>query len=200
VYRVAASVGLFGAMDYAKEASELALTHGAPEAAMAALRTRDTLLNILEEANVEKEICEDVADTCEMYDLDALTIASGILDREKIAEMCYLTIAEAEVCSGPVPPACAYHDGHRTLLCAHLRSARGPQPASGSGVIVAGPNRIPRFCYLFRLSYAHRTCGGVRTRTGNLPGTTALQHLFPCPLPTRIATIKATAAAPISCS
>lgn len=75
----------------------MALSHGAPEAAVDALRTRDVLLNILSEANVEHDIREDVADACEINNLSALALASGLLDVAAVADLCFLTHDEADV-------------------------------------------------------------------------------------------------------
>jgi hypothetical protein len=84
-------------MSYAREAQSLALKHGAPEAAIDSLRTRDTLLSILQDAKIDHGICEDVADACELNSLTALALASGLMDKAVVAELCYLTTDEAEV-------------------------------------------------------------------------------------------------------
>jgi hypothetical protein len=64
---------------------------------MDALRTREVLLSILTSANIEKDICEDVADACELSNLDALAIASGLMAIAEVAEQCFLTTDEADV-------------------------------------------------------------------------------------------------------
>ena len=74
-----------------------ALKHSAEPHAIEALQTRDTLLQILTEANIQADICEDVADTCDLSNLNALAIASGLLSTDKIAQHCFLTKDEAEV-------------------------------------------------------------------------------------------------------
>jgi hypothetical protein len=83
---------------YSRDAQELALEHGAPEVSMTELCQRSTLLNILQDANIEADICEDIAQTCELINLNALCIASGLLSINKIANLCFLTDDEAEVC------------------------------------------------------------------------------------------------------
>jgi hypothetical protein len=82
---------------FSREAYELALKHGAEQKAIDKLTTRDALLSILTDANIEADICEDVADTCDLSNLNALAIASGILDAQQIAQFCFLTNDEAEV-------------------------------------------------------------------------------------------------------
>ena len=84
-------------MSHTRDAQALALSHGAPEAAVDALRTRDLLLSILTEANIEHDIREDVADACEINSLCALAFASGLLDVAAVADLCFLTTDEADV-------------------------------------------------------------------------------------------------------
>lgn len=84
-------------MSYSRDAQALALSHGAPDTAIDSLRTRDMLLSILKEANIEKDICEDVADTCALSNLNALALASGLMDVQTVAVTCYLTTEEADV-------------------------------------------------------------------------------------------------------
>lgn len=79
------------------DAYQVALKHGAKDEQIQALRTREALLEILQETNIESDICEDVADACEINDLDALAIASGLLTTDEVAESCFLTKDEAEV-------------------------------------------------------------------------------------------------------
>lgn len=81
------------------DAYQVALQHGAKDEDILALRTREALLEILQETNIEADICEDVADACELNDLDALAIASGLLSVDQVAESCFLTKDEAEVIS-----------------------------------------------------------------------------------------------------
>lgn len=87
------------------DAYQVALQHGAKDEDILALRTRDALLEILQETNIEADICEDVADACEINDLDALAIASGLLSVDEVAESCFLTKDEAEVNPFLVPVA-----------------------------------------------------------------------------------------------
>ena len=84
-------------MSYSRDAQALAASNNAPEDAMDALRTRNVLLGILKDANIEKDIREDVADACELSNLDALALASGLMDVATVAEDCFLTTDEAEV-------------------------------------------------------------------------------------------------------
>lgn len=84
-------------MSYSRDAQALALTHGAEESAIDALRQRETLLQILTDANIEKDICEDVVDACEISSLNALALASGLMDTATVADLCYLTTDEADV-------------------------------------------------------------------------------------------------------
>lgn len=81
-----------------RDAYQLALQHGATDRDIRALMERDTLLTILQEANIEEDICEDVADACDINDLDALIFASDLLSIDDVAENCFLTKDEAEVC------------------------------------------------------------------------------------------------------
>jgi hypothetical protein len=83
---------------FSNQAHCLALQHGATAADIEKLCSREALLSILTEANVAQDICEDVCDTCELSNLSAITIASGVLSTEQIAEFCFLTNDEAEVC------------------------------------------------------------------------------------------------------
>lgn len=80
-----------------RNAQALALKYGAAESAIDALRTRELLLSILKDANIEDDICEDVADTCDLNSLNALALASGLVEVAAVADMCYLTKDEAEV-------------------------------------------------------------------------------------------------------
>eukprot|EP00892_Ulva_mutabilis_P002810 jgi/Ulvmu1/1252/UM109_0050.1 len=80
-----------------RDAYQLALRHGGTDEKIQALMDRDTLLTILQEANIEADICEDVADACDINDLDALIFASGLLSVNDVAEACFLTKDEAEV-------------------------------------------------------------------------------------------------------
>lgn len=86
-----------------RQAHELALKHGAEPDDIEQLCSREALLSILTEANIEADICEDVADTCDLSNLNALSIASGLLDTEQIAQYCFLTKDEAEVCFIALP-------------------------------------------------------------------------------------------------
>ena len=83
---------------YSKDAHELALKSGAEPGDIEQLCSREALLSILTDANIEDDICEDVADTCDLSNLNALAIASGLLSIEQIAQFCFLTKDEAEVC------------------------------------------------------------------------------------------------------
>lgn len=83
---------------YSRDAHELAMSTGASAAAIETLCTREALLGILTDANIESDICEDVCDSCELNSLNALAIASGLLSKDVIAELCFLTKDEAEVC------------------------------------------------------------------------------------------------------
>ena len=64
------------------------------------------LLSILKDANIADDICEDVADTCDLNSLNALALASGLIDVSAVADMCYLTKDEAEVRSAVMRPLC----------------------------------------------------------------------------------------------
>lgn len=83
---------------YSTEAHQLALSTGASAPDLENLCNREALLSILTDANIEQDICEDVCDTCELSNLNALTIASGLLSVEQVAKFCFLTKDEAEVC------------------------------------------------------------------------------------------------------
>ena len=83
---------------YSTEAHQLALSTGASAPDLENLCSREALLSILTDANIEQDICEDVCDTCELSNPNALTIASGLLSVEQIAKLCFLTNDEAEVC------------------------------------------------------------------------------------------------------
>lgn len=85
-----------------RDAYQLALRHGATDEKIQALMNRDALLTILQEANIEADICEDVADACDINDLDALIFASGLLSVNDVADACFLTKDEAEVCPSPL--------------------------------------------------------------------------------------------------
>lgn len=82
---------------YSTEAHQLALSTGASAPDLENLCSREALLSILTDANIEQDICEDVCDTCELSNLNALTIASGLLSVEQVAKFCFLTKDEAEV-------------------------------------------------------------------------------------------------------
>jgi hypothetical protein len=88
---------------YSTEAHSLALRCGASATEVEKLCSREALLSILTDANIEQDICEDVCDTCELGNLNAITIASGVLSTEQIAQFCFLTKDEAEACTHSVP-------------------------------------------------------------------------------------------------
>lgn len=83
---------------YSKDAHALALKNGAEPGNIEQLCSRESLLSILTDANIEADICEDVADTCDLSNLNAFALASGLLSIEQIAQFCFLTKDEAEVC------------------------------------------------------------------------------------------------------
>lgn len=82
----------------ASDAYQVALQHGAKDEDIQKLRTREALMQILQEANIEEDICEDVVDACDISNLDALAIASGLFTVNEVADTCFLTKDEAEVC------------------------------------------------------------------------------------------------------
>jgi hypothetical protein len=117
-------------MSYAREAQALALKFGGPEAAIDSLRTRDMLLNILQEAKIEHDICEDVADACELNSLTALALASGLMDKAVVAELCYLTKDEAEV-SALISSAPLFAPWLEALVCLRLTVVVGDDSRVG---------------------------------------------------------------------
>ena len=81
----------------ARDARALALSHGASEDAVDALRSKDVLLGILKQTNIDKDIWEDVLDACDLGNLSALALASGLLDVKTAEQDLFLTADEADV-------------------------------------------------------------------------------------------------------
>lgn len=64
---------------------------------MDALRSKDELLGVLKQSNIDKDIWEDIADACDLGDLSALALASGLLDVKTVEQDLFLTADEADV-------------------------------------------------------------------------------------------------------
>lgn len=79
------------------QAVALARARGAEDSAINGLRYKNSLVKILKAASFDGRSCEDVADACEGCGLNALVLASGLTGAAKVAQMCCVTMDEADV-------------------------------------------------------------------------------------------------------
>ena len=81
----------------AAQAAAFARARGATSDGIASLQTPKALQKVLREAGFDRGVAHDVADVCASHGLTALLLASGLCGAASLAQLCYLTMDEADV-------------------------------------------------------------------------------------------------------